>query len=132
MPYFICCAKIVQIQVKLVLKPAQNRKTPNSVLTLFLISRWDCSQSHSSHLHIFFYIGPCISKTVIRPKWSWTSFLQIILRAFDWYVDFYCSSKIVGDIGVFQYRKKYGGGIGCNPTITERVKREEITKNHTK
>ena len=36
-------------------------------------------------------------------------------------MDFYCSSKIVGDIDVFQYRKKYGGGIGCNPTMTKRV-----------
>ena len=32
------------------------------------------------------------------------------------------SELIVGDIDVFQYRKQYGGGIGCNSTMAERVK----------
>ena len=49
----------------------------------------------------FLNICRYISQTVIRPKQSWTNFLQRILRGFDWCVYFYCSSKIVGDIEFF-------------------------------
>ena len=49
----------------------------------------------------FLNICRYISQTVIRSKWSWTNFLQRILRGFDWCVYFYCSSKIVGDIEFF-------------------------------
>ena len=53
----------------------------------------------------FSYICLYISRTVTRTKQTWTSFLQRILRAFDWCVDFYRSSKIVGDIEFFPQKK---------------------------